>query len=514
MSGTRELLRLARRRDRLYLPAWLYFFVAGAIGTAVSYKGIYDTPESRQKVVEGLGSTPATLALYGRIYDDSLGALVAWRLCGLLLALVGLMSFLIVVRHTRAEEESGRAELIGATAVTRRAPLTCALIVAGAANAALAVATALGLELVGLPLTGSIATAVVLATGGIMFAAVGAVAAQVAVFARSANAIAGATLGAAYLIRAVGDAGPHWLSWLSPLGWAQQLRPFAGDRWWVLAPCAALTAALVAAAYALLERRDLGAGLIAPKPGPPRGTLATPLQLAWRLQRGTLAGWAAGYAILGAALGSLAGPIGKVIGDSASVRDALAKLGGTKTLSDAYLAATMSVFGIIAAVYAVQAMLRLRSEETAGHAEALLATGTTRTRWILSHASIAAAGTVAILASGGLAAGIAHGQPGRVAAAALIQAPAAWVIAGLALAAFGLAPRATAAGWVAIALCVLISELGPILDFGHALMDVSPFTHVPQLPGGAMTAAPLALAAIAAALAAAGIAGFNTRDVG
>jgi ABC-2 type transport system permease protein len=514
MSGTRELLRLALRRDRVYLPVWIFFFVAGAGATATSYSSLYDTLESRRKVIAGLGSTPATLALYGRIYSDSIGGLTAWRLGGLLLALVGLMSLLIVIRHTRADEETGRTELLGAAVVGRRAPLTAALLVAGGANLVLALLVTIALVAAGYPVGGSVALAVVLAAGGIMFAGVGAVAAQVAVFARSATAIAAAALAAAYLIRAVGDAGPHWLSWLSPLGWAQQLRPFADERWWTLLPCAAFTAALVVTAYALLGRRDLGAGLIAPKPGPPRGSLTTPLGLAWRLQRGALAGWAAGYAILGVALGSLASGIGKVIGDSRSVRDALAELGGNGSLADAYLAATMSIFGVIAAVYAVQALLRLKGEEDGGHAEALLATAVPRRRWLASHAGIAAGGTVAILLAGGLAAGIAHGQPLRIAAAALVQAPAAWVIAALTLAAYGLAPKLSVAGWVAIALCILLSELGPVLKLSDAVLGISPFSHVPQLPGGAFTAAPLTLTLIAAALAAAGFAAFARRDAG
>jgi ABC-2 type transport system permease protein len=181
----------------------------------------------------------------------------------------------------------------------------------------------------------------------------------------------------------------------------------------------------------------------------------------------------------------------------------------------------MSIFGLVASVYAVQAMLRLRAEETDGHAEALLSTAVSRTRWTLSHAAIAAAGTVALLAAAGLGAGIANAlqtsdtaELGRVLAAALVQAPAAWVLGGIALALFGLAPRAGAAGWAAIALCLLLGQLGPILNLGQALLDVSPFTHVPKLPGGKVTAAPAALTAVAAAFAAAGLIAFRRRDVG
>jgi ABC-2 type transport system permease protein len=151
----------------------------------------------------------------------------------------------------------------------------------------------------------------------------------------------------------------------------------------------------------------------------------------------------------------------------------------------------------------------------------LLATGNTRRRWVLSHVAIAAGGTVVLLAAAGLPAGLIHAaqesdasQIGRVLAAALVQVPAAWVLGGVTLLLFGVAPRASAAGWGAVALCVLIGEIGPVADFGDTLLDVSPFTHVPQLPGRAMSVAPLSLAVIAGAVGAAGLVGFRRRDVG
>jgi ABC-2 type transport system permease protein len=521
MPGLRDLIRLALKRDRVFLPAWLGFLAFAVVITGSSYKSLYDTPQSRAEVVHGLGDTPATLALYGRIYANSVGGLVAWRLLGISVALAGLMSILIVVRHTRADEESGRAELVGAGVVDRRAPLTAALTIAAGANLVLGAIVAVALAALGIGATGSIAVGIAFAGAGAMFAAVAAVAVQLAGFARSSTAIAGAVLAAAYLIRAIGDAGPHWLSWLSPLGWMQQLRPFAGERWGVLLLAIALIVPLLATAFRILQRRDLGAGVIAPAPGPARGELATPLQLAWRLQRGALAGWALAFAIVGVALGSIASDIGNVIGDSESVRKALTDLGGTKDLSDAYLATSMTVFGLIAALYAVQATLRLRAEETAGHAEMLLATAVTRRRWVLSHVTIAAGGTIVLLVAAGLPAGLIHaaqesdaGQIGRVLAGALVQVPAAWVLGAIAIALFGFAPRASAAGWGAVALCVLIGEIGPVADVGDWLLDISPFTHVPLLPGGEMSVAPLTLAAIATAMGAAGMTAFRRRDAG
>ena len=518
MAGTRELLRLALKRDRIMIPAWVLGLGLAALVVASSYKSIYATEASRREVVTTLGSTPATLALYGRIYADSVGGLVGWRLGGVALALAGLMTILLVTRHTRAEEESGRAELVGAGVVDRNAPLAAALIVAALASAGVGVLVTLAILACGLAAGGALALGAMYCAVGLVFAAVAAVSAQVTQAARSANMLAIAVLGASFALRAIGDADAHWLSWLSPLGWAQQLRPYADERWWLLLPLLGLAAALVAAAVVLAAHRDLGAGILPDRPGPARGALESPAGLAWRLQRAALAGWAAGYAILGAAFGSIANDIGDVIGDSASVRDALRKLGGEQSLSDAYLSATLQILALVAAAYAIQATLRLRGEETSGRAEPILATAASRVSWALSHARFAIAGTFALMLTAGVFAGAADAlQTGdlsdvyRVLDNAVLQAPAAWVLGGLALALFGTAPRATAAAWAALAICLALAELGPILDLPQTLIDLSPFVHTPQI--GHTTAAPLVLTAIAAALAAAGLATLRHRDL-
>jgi ABC-2 type transport system permease protein len=520
VTGAAILVRLALRRDRVMIPAWVLGLGAAVAVTASSYSELYGTASERSEVVRTLGSTPATLALYGRIYADSVGGLVAWRLGGIALALAGLMAILLVVRHTRAEEDTGRAELIGAGVVGRHAPLAAALITAALASLALGAIVTLAVVATGLGLGGALALGASFAVVGLVFAGVAAAAAQIAASARGAYGLAIGALGGAFALRAIGDAGPHAVSWLSPLGWAQAIRPYGGERWWLVAALAALAALVTAAAARLSLRRDLGAGIFPPRPGPARGAVRTPLQLAWRLQRGALAGWTAGFAVTGAAFGSIADDIGDVIGDSRQVRDALARLGGTRDLSDAYLASTFAIFALLAAGYAVQAVLRLRGEETGGRAEPLLATAVSRTGWALSHAAIALTGTAALMAVAGLTAGIADAavagdaaQLPRLLGAALAQVPAAWVLAGVALVLFGLAPRATTAVWGVLALCLALAELGPVLELSPAIVGVSPFAHSPQLPGGSFSAAPLSLALIAAALTAAGLAGLRRRDL-
>jgi ABC-2 type transport system permease protein len=529
LAGTGELVRLALRRDRVMLPAWSLAIAATVVATAASFADLYPTAASRAAFASGIADNAATVALYGRVYDSSIGGLTAWRIGTVAMTLAGLVSLLAVVRHTRAEEEAGRLELIGAGVVGRHAPLAAALAVVVGTDVAIGLLACVGLVVVGLPLAGSVALGLAVTASGWVFGAVAAVSAQLVESSRAANGIAAGVLGSAYLLRAAGDTAGEgalsWLSWLSPLGWAQRMRPFAHERWWPLVLSLALAAALLGAAWSLVARRDLGAGLLPSRPGPAHAapSLRSPLALAWRLQRGALLGWTAGFLVVGAALGSLAQGVTEIVESSPQLQRVLIEIGGQEGIVDAYLAATFGFVGIVAAAYGVQATLRLRAEETTGRVEPLLSTAVPRVRWALSHLVFAAAGSAVVLTAAGLAAGLAHGlrtgdvagQLPRVLGAALVQLPAAWVLAGVTVVLFGLAPRLSAASWAVLAACLLLSQLGPVLHLDRWVMDLSPFTHVPRLPGGEASAGPLlTLVAVAAALTAAGLTGFRRRDVG
>ena len=64
--------------------------------------------------------------------------------------LLGLMSMLLVTRHTRQEEETGRAELVSAGVVGRYAWLAASLLYVLAVNVVLAALTAAGYVAMGL----------------------------------------------------------------------------------------------------------------------------------------------------------------------------------------------------------------------------------------------------------------------------------------------------------------------------------------------------------------------------
>ncbi len=367
MTGTGKLLRLALRLDRVRLPIWIVLLAVMPAATAAQYKTLYPT-EATLQAVTGVISNPSLVAINGPLFKVTLGALTAWKIGATELILVGLMSIFTVVRHSRAEEEAGRLELIGAGVVGRRAPLTAALAIAALANLAVTVFITLFLIGAGMPAGGSVAFGLAIGLTGLAFTAVAGLAAQLTESARSAHGIAFAVLGAAYVLRALGDTGPVALTWISPVGWAMRVRAFGDERWWVLALPLALTILGVGAAYALVARRDLGAGLLRERRGPAVAPvyLGGPFGLAWRLHRGILLGWLIGLAAGGATMGGAAAGISGAVIDNKQVTDMLARLGGTSGLLDAYLAAVFGIIGLCVAAYTVQATLRMRAEESSG----------------------------------------------------------------------------------------------------------------------------------------------------
>ncbi|HUB21241.1 MAG TPA: ABC transporter permease [Streptosporangiaceae bacterium] len=528
LAGTGQLAKLAFRRDAGILPACTVGIVAVVATVARDLKVLYPTPARRLALVQTAGRNPALRFLYGRLEGTSVGALATWRFAVWAGCCAAVLTIFIVVRHTRADEEAGRLELVGSAAVGRPAPLTAALVAAVTANVVIILLAFGWLAALKLPPAGSAALALAIGTCGLAFTGVAAVAAQLAGTARGARGLALGVLGAAFVVRGVGDTGPSWLSWASPLGWVEFVRAYGadGECWWALAWPLAAGAALVGVAFALAAWRDHSAGLLPQRPGRPAasGLLRGPFSLAWRLQSGVLAGWLAGYLAIFASLGAATKGVGEIFSTSAVLKRYFLRIGYQHTIIDAYLSALMLLAGLGAAAFATAAVLRLRTDETGNLAESVLATAAGRIRWALSYCCAAAGGAGLLLGAAGLSAGLGYGLlTGSVSAqvppllgAALARWPAALVLAALAAALFGLLPwESTAVAWGVLALVAFIALLGPSLQWPAATLDISPFTQVPKLPGGTFTAEPLAwLTGVAVALTAAGLLGLRRRDLG
>ncbi|MGH4035977.1 ABC transporter permease [Actinomycetota bacterium Odt1-20B] len=517
LAGTGALLRLALRRDRVMLPVWVGLITMTVLTRPKALEGIYGTAAERADFARDITTNSSLRALYGPVFSDSLGGLTATQIGSFVALFAAIMSLLVVIRHTRDEEESGRQELVASAMVGRRAPLTAALLTALVANGVLALLVTAGLA--GQGAGGALAFGLAVGGVGMVFATMAAIVAQLTESARLARGLTAGVLGAAFVLRAAGDSaetdGSSPLTWLSPIGWTENVRPFAAERWWVLLLFAAAVLAQGAVAYVLAGRRDIGMSFLPTRPGPAQGKLATAGALAWRLQRGSVLGWSLGFFVSGVAFGGVTDGVADLVGDNEKTRDLIERMGGQSGVTDSFLATMVGMLGMVAALYVVQAVLRLHGEETSQRAEPVLANAVGRLRWASGHLAIAFGGAVLIMLLGGFGLAIGYGQElGPILGACLVQLPAIWLIGGLAVLLQGLSPQAAAAAWGVAGAALVIGWIGPTLKLPQAVMDLSPFGHLPKLPGGELTWTPLlVLTAVAAALVAAGLAGMRRRDM-
>jgi ABC-2 type transport system permease protein len=523
-TGARPLLRFMLRRERRGLPWWLFGAFFLVFYQSVGSQSLYGTPEKLARLRETLGGNAAVVAMSGpKELLETIGGEVVFEIFAFLSIVVALMNMFLVGRHTRSDEETGRAELIRSARVGRHAPVAAALGLAGLANLAVALIVFTAVAATGLPMAGSALLGLAAAMVGMFFAALTAVAVQIFENPRSVYGAVGLAIGVSFVLRAAGDAGNGALSWLSPIGWGQRTLPYVEDRWWPLLLPVVVSSLLVTTAVVLLDRRDFGAGLLPSRPGRATASpaLGSPFGLAWRLQRGSLIGWAAGVALLGAAYGSIGNTIEQFIADNPEIADFFP--GGAGDIVDGYLALTLVMCALLAAAYGVSSTLRARGEETAGRAEPVLATATSRWAWLASHLSVALIGSALVTLAAGFGEGLAYGasvgdlgQAPRVTGVALVYLPAVWTTVGLATLGFGWLPRAASAvAWVAVGYCAVIALFADSFKLPGWTQSASPFAHTPDAPLESVTATPLlALGAVVAVLLAAGFVGFRRRDIG
>jgi ABC-2 type transport system permease protein len=488
LTGTPTVLALAIRRDRVRLVVWIGTLTLMMVYAPNAIKLAY--PGEPQRIARvNLLKTPAGIMLGGPMFggdETALGVMVANELMMTLIIATSILSILTVIRHTRAEEESGAAELVMSSMVGRYARTFAALVLIGAVNAVLAITMTLGLSAVGFDVTDCAAMCLGITGVAMVFGAVASVTAQLWRQARSATGAAMAVLAAAALVRGIGDVinnSGSALSWFSPIAWAQQMRAFVDLRWWPFGLLVGLTVVLMAAAAVLEHRRQYDAGILpstGEHPNAPgiRGVFG--LNLA--LQRGQVIGWGVGLFVAGLCFGSMT----KSLQDAAKTNELVARVLATQGNNGIYTTLTQFLAAATTA-FVVSGVLRLAHDERSGIAEEVLAGSVSRWRWLLSAVCASTAASMLLLALGGLGNGLGAavtvGDAGlvpRLTAAAIAQVPAMTVIA--AIAALGVALRRAWLGWLAVTFVVLSLYLGALLGLPHWLIDLSPVgrTTVPS----------------------------------
>ncbi len=521
MTGWTDLLRLAWRRDRVMISVTVLVIWLMTFFSAVATVDLF--PDEKARVASALvaNSTPSVVAMYGTVYDlASIGGIGAAKLQMINLVAMAILVIAIIRRHTRQEEETGRFELLGATVVGRWALLGAAVVLAVATSVLTGLGVVVGCGLGRLPWPGSWVLGLSVAGVGLAWTGLTAIAVQLSSSNQVCGAYAFGSLGLAFVLRMVGDLNEHgsasFLRWLSPLGWAMQVRAYSGDRWWPLLFPVALLVAAVAVAFRLLATRDLGAGLLPERRGRGTGRIGSAAGLAWWLQRGSLIGWAAVFLLMGTVMGSLRGSMDGML--TPEMEAVLRQMGGMGKVDDLFATVYVGVAGLAAGAYGLTAALRLRAEEVRLHAEQVLATPTSRLAYLASHAAYALLGGALLPVISGLGAAatdktgadkLTHDVLPYV-----VLAPATWVIVGIALVLVGWLPRFSGLAWAVLAGFVLLGELGGLLSFPDWVQKLSPYAALPRMPYEEFRPAPvLVLLLVAVALAVVGYVGFRRRDL-
>lgn len=522
LVGTLFLVRFLLRRDRVRLPVWLLAIIGITYASAAAVTSTYDTPTEIASYGNNVGSSPAGIAMGGPpVALDTQGGILVYETALTAFLGVALLAAFTVVRHTRAEEEVGRTELLVSTVVGRHAGTAASVLVALGASAVVGLGVTASVLSAGMPAEAAWLYGAAVAAFGAVFAAVGAVTAQLMSHGRTATGLVLAVLGAAFALRAVGDVQESFLSWLSPMGWSQQVRVMDDNRWWPLGLSVLLFVLLALASAVLAVHRDVGSGIVPARPGPATAVawLRSPVALAWRLQRGTLVGWAVGMFLLGLMFGSFSKEMEQMVADNPTLAQYFEVTGGS--ITDTLFATSLLFNGLGAAAFAVASALRVRHEESRATLDLVMASGVSRTRALLEPLLVTVLGAVVVLLVGGtgtaLALVLTGGPVGDgldLVGYSLVYLPGVLALAAGAVALTGLLPRTTMVVWAWLGVTFVVGWLGGLLDLPGWVDAISPFDHLPLVPVEDFAWPPVAaLTLLAGLLLAAGVVGFRRRDL-
>lgn len=537
LKGTKRLVRLALRRDRFTIPITMVLVIMMVAGSGPALAAAY--PDYATQVSYVASSVPSIIGrlFQGTVNGVSLGTILVAETFMFTAVILAIMSIFIVTRHTRQNEESGAGELIGSGVVGRSAPLTAAIIVGVGAN------VLIGIILFGLlastpefDKTGSAYYSVALAMSGIFFVGVAAITSQLSDYKRGANALAIAVLGIAFFIRGVGDAlgevaadglsvTTSWITWLSPLGWANQTLPYSENR---IEPLALLVLGTLVAcwsSYILMRNRDIGSSIFVSKAGNSRAkiSLLGANGLTKKLQRGGLLGWGVAFFAFGSMMGIIVNDFRSTFEENETFQAFISASGSASSFSDMMFSAMFPISIAILSGYVVTAMSKMQDEELSGRIEYLLSTALGRFKWMMSHVGYAVFGISLCIMIFGLSAAIGYelsadvkeSNFGDILLAAAINIPASIVFMSAVLFVYSFKGKLVKTfAWFYFAYIALIGSIAGIFEWPEWVSKASPFYHVPLYPSVNTDWMPLVwLSVVAGVLILVSFLNFKKRDL-
>jgi ABC-2 type transport system permease protein len=506
--------------------AFGYLFAIYAYVQPVGYRHAYPTLADRIGFAHSFAGNDALRLFYGYPYSPlTVNGYCAWRVGGSLAILAAVFGVLAAVRALRAEEDTGRTELILAAPVGRGTTFRSGMAAIAAGVLIMWGAEAAGFIAGGLSLGGSGYLALATASVVPVYVGVGAIASQLAPTRRIALELGSAVIGLSLLLRVIADtsSGAAWLRWATPLGWAEELRPFAGPRPLVLLLPAAASALLLLLAARIAASRDIGTGVLpARETAAPRlRLLSSPLAHALRSERASLIVWIGSVAAFAFILGMVSTGISSA-GISESVQAEIAKLGsGSIETPTGYLAFVFIFFIVAVSLFMCSQLAAARHEEADGRLETLLALPVSRRRWLGGRLVLAtcAAAAISLLAglltwAGAASQGVSIPLPRMIEAGANCL-PVALLFLGVAALAYAVVPRASAGLAYGLVTVTFLWQLtSSVLGAPRWLVNLTPFAHVGLVPAQPFRAvAAVTMLAIALASAIAATWAFQRRDL-
>ncbi len=529
-SSTAVFRRTGRPAARSGL-LWGYVFGIVVASSAVSYTRIYRTQAERDHLAAAFGSNRAAAALFGPALQlQTVAGFTVFKSFMTLAILGGIWGLLTSTRLMRGEEDAGRWELMVTGQTTRGGAAAQALGGLAAGAATLWAMTALFCVVAGQYSKVDISPgpmlylALTLVATPVMFLAVGALSSQLGATRRQAASYAGWFLGACYGLRMVADAGVglHWLSWVSPLGWVEQLRPLTSPQPLAFLPVVAFTAVVAGLTVHLASGRDVGASTVPDRVHAPARTrlLFGQLGLTLRMVRPAAISWTLALAVTGFVLGLVAKAAGSTIAGS-SVQTVFSRLGVPVTGAQAFLGVSFLIVAILVAFMATGQITAARAEEAQGRLDHLLVGPVSRLAWLAGRVAVAVALVVMAAIVAGLTTWLGTATQGaQVSVATLLAAglnviPPALCLLGIGVLAAGIRPRATSyVVYAVLAWSLLVEIVGGIGAVSHWVLDTSIFHQMAAAPavsanwttGGWMIA-------VGGACAVAGATVFRRRDL-
>ncbi|WP_226035097.1 ABC transporter permease [Aquibacillus saliphilus] len=525
-AHTGQLSKFILRLDRIRILFWIIGVSFFTLIVPTAFIDLYGSQQERDVMAETMAN-PAMIAMVGPgdLANYTVGVMTAHQMLLMTAAVVGLMSILLVTRHTRADEEDGRIEMIRSLPAGRLSYLNATLLVISGTNIALALITGFGLYALGIEtinLEGSLIYGATLGGTGLFFAGVTAVFAQLTETSRGTIGFSIAFLLMAYIVRGITDVSNQALSWISPLGWVSKTEAYSTNNWWAVLLMVAVSGILFILAGYLNAIRDLGSGFLPAKPGNRYASrfLQSPMGLALRLQRTGMIAWAIGMFVLGVSYGSVLGDLESFLGSNEMIEQMLKPAKGV-SLTEQFIPMLMIVITLLATIPPIMAINKLYGEEKKDRIEHILGRAVSRTRLIAGYLIVSVVNAfimISLAAIGLWSAGTATMEEslgfGTLYSGALAYYPAMLVMISIAVFLIGNLPRLTSFIWFYVFYSFIVLYLGGIFQFLDWVGKLSPFGHVPQYPIEQIEFLPLfILTIIAVILTVLGFIGYNKRDI-